>query len=224
MLTLASPNLTPLLATAYGEFREMVARGEATGTPETPLGATRPDLKRYIDFTLGAEGTPAAIKVLHETLAVLPYKFACVLTAVFGLGGFPPLSSLMDERDGPVLRMTWYPPGAIGEINQPHTDIDLFTMLPAASRPGLEVFADGKWVPAGIGRDEVAVLPGEMLEEFGATKAIKHRVVAGKGNERISASLFVNASPELIVRDGIRASDIMKARLDEIRGGGRCND
>lgn len=224
MLTLASPNLTPVLAAAYVEFREMVARGEATGAPETPLGAARPDSKQYVDFILGVGGTPAAIKALHEMLAILPYRFASALTEAFGLGDFPPLGTLIDESDGPVLRMTWYPAGAVGEINQPHTDIDLFTILPAATNPGLEVFADGKWVPAGIGRDEVAVLPGEMLEQLGAAKAIKHRVVAGKGHERISSSLFVNASPRLIFRDGSRASDVMKARLDEIRGSGGCHD
>lgn len=217
MLMLASPAPTALLASAYAEFREMVARGEANGAPETPIGASHADAKLYRDFKLSARGTPPAIRKLHEVLAQLPDRLASDLTAAFGLRDFPHLSALMDNRTGPVLRMTWYSDDGTGEINQPHTDIDLFTILPAATRPGLEVFSEGKWVSVKVANDQIAILPGEMLEQLGAAQATKHRVVAGHDGERISASLFVNASPSMIIRGDTRASDIMNERLDEIR-------
>jgi 2OG-Fe(II) oxygenase superfamily len=224
MLRVSSPGLTPILAAAYGEFRKIVERGEAIGIPETPLGASLPDSKLYRDFRFAAEETPLAIRKLHEMLSQLPDRFAVNLTSAFGLNNFPPLSTLMNKRDGPVLRMTWYPVCAAGEINQAHTDIDLFTILPAATSVGLQVFSDGQWVPLEVGNDEVAVIPGEILEQLGATQAAKHRVFASQGRERISASLFVNASPALIIRGDVRASDLMKERLDCIRRDGGYHD
>ncbi len=195
----------------------MVARGEAIGAPETPLGASHPDTKLYLDFRSAAKETPLAIRTLHEMLSQLPDRFAVNLTAAFGLNNFPPLSTLMDKRDGPVLRMSCYPVGAAGEINQAHTDIDLFTILPAATGVGLQIFSDGQWAPVEVGDDEVAVIPGEILEQLGAVQATKHRVFASQGRERISASLFVNASPALIIRDDVMAGDLMKERLENIR-------
>ena len=108
------------------------------------------------------------------------------------------------------------PRGRIGPVNHHHTDIDLFTVLPAATRPGLQFRSGNGWEVVGVGPSDVIVLPGELLHHFGGLPAAEHRVISD-GSERMSASLFVNADPALHVEGHGRVADLFDARLAAVR-------
>ncbi|HQV04698.1 MULTISPECIES: 2OG-Fe(II) oxygenase family protein [unclassified Novosphingobium] len=217
MLILACPGLAGPLQAAYAEFGEMVHSDDVLpGPPETPPGALQPDPKRYLEFAERATDVPLALVELRRVLIARLDVCARALEEVTTTRLTGPLSLMMDRCDGPVLRMTWYPPGYVGEVNQPHTDIDLFTILPAATQPGLQRRAGDQWLPIAIGKDEVAVMTGEILQELGVAPAIEHRVL-GSGQQRMSVSLFVNADPDLVVRQDFRAGDLMKRRFQSVR-------
>ncbi len=218
VLILDCPRLSEPLQAAYTTFRELLAADGATwGEPETPLGANRADPKRYVEFGSRPSGNvPAVLRDLREIMIELidERRKDLELTVLAGIDR--PLEDLLDRRDGPVLRFTCYPGGYAGEVNQPHTDINLFTLLPAATRPGLEVLSEAAWKPVEPTWFEVLVLPGEILHHLGGSPATKHRVVTD-GHERMSASMFVNADPSLPIRGEGRVSDLFDARLTAVR-------
>jgi isopenicillin N synthase-like dioxygenase len=207
------------LQAGYATFRELIEAGGATwGAPETAVGANSADAKRYMEFGSRASGNvPAALRELRLTLIEVIDEHRKELEAVMLTGIARPLEDLVDRHDGPVLRFTWYPGGCAGEVNQAHTDIDLFTLLPAATRPGLEILSANGWQPVGTGWSEILVLRGEILHHLGGRPATEHRVVTD-GHERISTSLFVNADPSLPTRARGRVGDLFDARLAAVRG------
>lgn len=218
MLVLSCPGLAHVLEAAYAAFKELV-RGSAVafGSPETAIGADRPDPKRYLDF--GSEeraDVPPALGELRRVLCRFVHERCGELEAALLDGADKPLSTLLDQRRGPVLRLSWYPGEQTGSVNHQHTDIDLFTILPAATRPGLECRFGNGWEGVDVGPSEVLVLPGELLHHFGGLPAVEHRVITD-GNERMSASLFVNADPALHVEGHGRVADLFKARLAAVR-------
>jgi|TARA_R110000787_G_scaffold231546_3_gene338925 hypothetical protein len=223
MLQVACPDLAQPLRDAYHLFEKMVHdEGVAWGRPETPPGASRPDPKRYFDFDGRTAGVPAPLLHLRGILLRTVDQCASVLEQTLRIPLDAPLSSMVDQDEGPVLRLTWYPESYVEEINQSHCDIDLFTILPAATRPGLEWRRGSDWSTVQIDANEVVVMPGEILQELGAAEAVTHRVVS-TGEDRISCSLFVNAKPSLLIRENVLAGDLMGERLRAVQRLGNNN-
>lgn len=222
MIVLDSPKIGTVLQAGYEAFRRMLADGECEfGLNEVAIGASHPDAKRYIEF--GAKddaGMPAAVRDLRLQLCNVLNDQLELISTRLPLATGSCLADLIDRTNGPVLRLSWYAAGAVGEVNHPHTDIDLFTMLPQATGPGLQLWASDGWHAANLSSDEVLILPGDMLKHFGGVPAVLHRVVGGDCG-RISASLFVNAEPTLATRQGIEISDIFAQRLTAVRANHR---
>jgi isopenicillin N synthase-like dioxygenase len=127
------------------------------------------------------------------------------------------LAAFLRRAPAPVLRITFYPSDSGREIaNYPHKDIDLITLLPRATEPGLQMALQAGWREIQIDADSVIVLSGEMLELLGGPPAELHRVVGSK--ERISASFFVNASPDELLPNGAKAGAVLKNRLKMMNG------
>ncbi|WP_257541856.1 2OG-Fe(II) oxygenase family protein [Sphingobium sp. CFD-1] len=217
MLNLTVPGLAAPLRAAYAEFREIaLSNAPFLGAAETPLGASSPDPKRYLEFGVQDSDIPETLRALRLFLLGTLDRCAQALEPVLLQPLDTPLRELIDRDTGPILRLSWYPEGYIGEVNQPHTDIDLFTVLPAASTVGLERRVEHAWLPVSIADDEIVVMPGDILHELGAAQAIEHRVFGG-GAERISASLFVNASPSVAIDTNVQAGELLKQRLEAVR-------
>lgn len=218
MLTLRSPGLPRLLTKAYAAFADLVISGAGPfGAAETPVGSKIQDRKRYLEFDASnQDGVPQALRTLRDVLCEAIAINAAELDRSLLPPGRPHIQELLDRQCGPLLRLSLYPAGALGEVNQPHTDIDLFTLLPAATQPGLELMYDGKWLPAIPEQSHILVLPGELLQPFGGPPATLHRVVTG-GVKRISASLFANANPTLNLHGGRRVGDALAERLRQVR-------
>ncbi len=137
-----------------------------------------------------------------------------------------------------ILRLLHYPPvpdGVEPSVMRAaaHEDINLITLLVAASSSGLELLdCDGKWLPVEGSRNAVIVDAGDMLARIcnDHIPATTHRVVnplGGPNVSRYSMPFFMHPRSDAVLscieqcRDGteqpdIKADDFLKQRLDEI--------
>ena len=139
-----------------------------------------------------------------------------------------PLPNMINNSDQTLLRVLHYPPfdgneepGAIRAAA--HGDINLLTILPAASEPGLQVLSKtGEWldVPAEFGNLIVNI--GDMLQEASAGyfPSTIHRVINPVGGatkkSRISLPLFLHPRPDVVLSDRYTADSYLNERLREL--------
>ena len=143
-------------------------------------------------------------------------------------------------RDGnSILRLLHYPPLAEGTDPRcvraaAHEDINLITILVAATTSGLELLdRDGKWLPVETEKNNLIVDAGDMLARITneVIPATTHRVVNpqdGRNEHRYSMPYFIHPNPEAYLTcipscrgEGekyptIRAQDFLMQRLQEI--------
>ena len=138
------------------------------------------------------------------------------------------LPNMIKGSEQTLLRVLHYPPfdgneepGAIRAAA--HGDINLLTILPAASEPGLQVLSKtGEWldVPAEFGHLIVNI--GDMLQEASAGyfPSTIHRVINPVGGatkkSRISLPLFLHPRPDVVLSDRYTADSYLKERLKEL--------
>ena len=128
-----------------------------------------------------------------------------------------------------LFRILHYPPlpsdaeeGAVRAAA--HEDINLITILPAATAPGLQVKdADGNWHMVDIDPGTVVVNVGDMLQEAtgGRLKSTTHQVVnptdiLERNSHRYSSPLFIHPRPEVRLSDKYTAGEYLQERLREI--------
>jgi predicted tellurium resistance membrane protein TerC/isopenicillin N synthase-like dioxygenase len=138
-----------------------------------------------------------------------------------------PLVDMINEKNIP-LRILHYPPlqgdEAEGAIRAAaHEDIDLITVLPVSTQPGLEVQgSNGEWVKVEGDPGTLIINAGDILQEASGHyyKSTKHQVVNPSGENarkpRYSMPMFVNA--KLDARLSARyptAKDYMNERFKE---------
>jgi len=130
----------------------------------------------------------------------------------------------MDERKS-ILRAIHYPPtgpNPNGMRSAAHEDINLITLLPAASAAGLQVLnRTGEWVDAPTDSNLIIVNVGDMLQEFtnGELKSTTHRVVnteEGKLKSRYSMPFFFHPKESMVLSDRYTAGSYLDQRLREI--------
>jgi isopenicillin N synthase-like dioxygenase len=139
-----------------------------------------------------------------------------------------PLPRVIDGSPHTLLRILHYPP-LVGDEEEgavraaAHEDINLITLLVAATAPGLQVCdTQGQWrdVPADPGT--VVVNAGDMLEMAtnGYYRSTPHRVVnpegVGAARPRLSMPLFLHPWPEVRLSDRHTAGSYLDERLREI--------
>ena len=137
-------------------------------------------------------------------------------------------------RDGnSVLRIIHYPPlaerlpeGAIRAAA--HEDINLLTVLPVSTKPGLELLTrDGEWLAVEVPADTMVCDTGDMMQLLTGRRlpATTHRVVNPKGQDagaRLSMPFFLHPHPDAVLcprtadRPAVRTRDYFHARLREI--------
>lgn len=130
-----------------------------------------------------------------------------------------------------VLRVIHYPDVGGAEPGQvraaAHEDINLLTVLPAATRPGLEILArDGRWVAVDTPPGCMVCDTGDMMQYLtgGRVPATTHRVVnppEGGDGGRYSMPFFLHPAPEAVLAPfaggapPVRAHDFLLQRLRE---------
>jgi isopenicillin N synthase-like dioxygenase len=143
-----------------------------------------------------------------------------------------PLTKMIDCCQETLLRVLHYPPllgdeepGAVRAAA--HGDINLLTILPAATEPGLQVLGkDNAWydVPCDFGLLIVNI--GDMLEEASGHyyPSTVHRVLnpVGEGakKSRISMPLFLHPRREIVLSERYTVGSYFEERMRELSRNG----
>ncbi len=141
-----------------------------------------------------------------------------------------PLPKMIEGCEQTLLRVLHYPPlsgqekpGAVRAAA--HGDINLLTLLPAATEPGLQVLGmDGEWqdVPCDFGLLIVNI--GDMLEEASGKyyPSTVHRVLnptgEGRFKPRISLPLFLHPNRNVVLSERYTVERYFNERMRELRG------
>jgi isopenicillin N synthase-like dioxygenase len=199
-----------LVETAAGEdradWKEML-NWSAPLPPDHPLRRRHP--LAYPEGVLPEEVVPGITAVLrrfHDTMADFQRRFLRLIAVALGAH-----EDVFEEmvREGPTLTralryppMAEAPPGGHGWAAA-HADINLITVLPRATGPGLEVWVGGQWQPVVPTEDRLIINTGLMLERLsnGRLPSGWHRVIApaGRQEERISVVQFCHPRPSTIL-------------------------
>ena len=138
------------------------------------------------------------------------------------------LPEMVRESDKQLLRVLHYPP--LTEDMEPcavraaaHEDINLITLLPSATEPGLQVKDNfGNWYDVPCDPGSIIVNAGDMLQlaSGGYFRSTTHRVVnpvgAGSKKSRFSLPLFIHPRKDVYLGDGLTAEAYLSQRLLEI--------
>jgi isopenicillin N synthase-like dioxygenase len=139
-----------------------------------------------------------------------------------------PLSEMIAGSRRTLLRVLHYPP--IDDDADPsalrasaHEDINLLTLLPAGTAPGLEIErAPGVWRDVAAEPGDIVVNAGDMLQTAsgGFYRSTTHRVVNPAGDarrtSRYSMPFFLHPRPEIRLSEGRTAGEYLDERLAEI--------
>ncbi|HJV33215.1 MAG TPA: 2-oxoglutarate and iron-dependent oxygenase domain-containing protein [Patescibacteria group bacterium] len=200
----------------------------------TPFGVEHakddpnPDLKEFWHVRATDDGLPAEVprfgalcRYLSRQLSHLGNQ---VLDHVGGYLGKPQGFFREWIKGGSSLtRIIHYPEiaeGAKGIRSAAHEDINLITLLPAATAPGLEIKTrDGEWIAIDNPPDSIIVNAGDMLQMHtaGRIRSATHRVVNLPGR-RFSIPHFVHPRADVVLREEppLTAGEYLKQRLIEI--------
>ncbi|MGQ5523237.1 2OG-Fe(II) oxygenase family protein [Chitinimonas sp. PSY-7] len=182
-------------------------------------GRIPPGLRQDVLAYFGV-ATALASELLGWIEAALPVEVAASLSE--------PLSDMVLGSSNTLLRMLYYPPlsgeeapGALRAAE--HEDINLITLLPSATEPGLEVCdRQGRWHAVSYEDGALVVNVGDMLQE--ATQhwlpSTPHRVVNPTGEWArqpcISAPLFLHPRGDVVLSPRYTAADYLHERLCEL--------
>lgn len=238
-----------LVREAYGEWERFFAspaKHDYTFDPraqdgyfpylsENAKGRHQKDLKEFFHVypkTRLPEGVSDRTRALYDSLSALAGELLALIEdhmpdearAHLSM----PLREMVEGSPRILLRILNYPPltgaeeqGAIRAAA--HEDINLITLLVAATEPGLQVCdTRGAWhdVPSDPGN--VVINAGDMLQMAtgGFFRSTSHRVVnpAGEsaGRSRLSMPLFLHPWPEVRLSDTHTAGSYLEERLREI--------
>ncbi len=149
------------------------------------------------------------------------------------LGKQPPFFRSMVQDGNSVLRVINYPdlggPAPAGAIRAAqHEDINLMTVLPASTQPGLELMTrEGKWIPVMTPPDVMVCDTGDMMQLLtaGRLPSTTHRVVNPEGADggRLSMPFFLHPHPDHVITpmkagygSPVTAKEFLLRRLREI--------
>lgn len=140
-----------------------------------------------------------------------------------------PLAQCANKSEKTLFRLLHYPPTRVFGLNAalmeraaPHEDINLITLLPAATNPGLQVKdLAGNWHDVEADMGSIVVNVGDMLMEAtdGLLPSTTHRVVADHAafkNSRYSMPLFLHPRPEVRLSPKYTAGEYLTERLIQL--------
>ncbi len=200
---------------------------------ETAQGQTQADLKEFFHLY---DWTPLPAGFSDRTQQLQQQLQAIAATVLNGLeAALPetvqqalsmPLSAMVQNSSQTLLRLIHYPPlpadrGAAMRAAA-HADINLLTLLPAATAAGLEVQdRQGQWHAVPLQANSLVVNIGDMLTlaSQGYYRSTPHRVVNPVGiqsrRSRLSMPFFLHPRPEVRLGDRT-AQAVLQERLREL--------
>jgi isopenicillin N synthase-like dioxygenase len=216
-------------------FDPQVQSGYFPLQTEQAKGHTTPDLKEFfhvypdhplpagmsdVTWQLFAQFQQLATELLDWVEQQAPPAIRATFTQ--------PLSAMIANSQETLLRLLHYPP--LPAVIPPravraaaHEDINLITLLPAATAVGLELLdPQGQWQPVRCDRTDLVINVGDMLQlaSQGYYRSTTHRVVNPPGSagqqSRLSMPFFLHPRPEVILAAGKTARQYLQERLREI--------
>ena len=202
---------------------------------ENAKGRTQKDLKEFFHVypaTRLPEAVSDGTRKLYGSLSALAGELLALiedhLPEEDRAGLSMPLRKMVDGSPRILLRILNYPPltgeeehGAIRAAA--HEDINLITLLVAATEPGLQVCdTRGVWYDVPSDPGNVVINAGDMLQMAtgGFFRSTSHRVVNPSGESaarsRLSMPLFLHPWPEVRLSDTHTAGSYLEERLREI--------
>jgi len=139
-----------------------------------------------------------------------------------------PLHKMIENSPQTMFRIINYPPLKGNEHPSSiraaaHEDINLITLLPAATASGLQVQdVNDNWHEVPLDPGMIAVNAGDMLQECtnGYYKSTTHRVTNPEGEDRktarLSMPLFLHPNSEVKLSQKYTAGTYLKERLEEL--------
>jgi isopenicillin N synthase-like dioxygenase len=184
-----------------------------------PWGRIPPATKE-ISFLMCNALTKLAAELLQWIENFLPQHVAQQLSM--------PLQQMINDSPNTLLRILHYPPinahvesGAVRAA--PHEDINLITLLPAATAPGLEVLdITNNWHSVTCDPGNIVVNVGDMLQMCTQQyyKSTTHRVINPtkqvENTSRFSMPLFLHPQPNVYLAKNCTAEEYLNERLREI--------
>jgi len=138
-----------------------------------------------------------------------------------------PLNQMIADSRNTLLRILHYPPlvaqreeGAVRAA--PHEDINLITLLPTATAPGLEVLdRQGNWHAVTCDPGSIVVNVGDMLQKCTENyyKSTTHRVTnptLAENASRYSMPFFLHGRDDVLLSKTETYVDCLNQRLKEI--------
>ena len=200
---------------------------------ESAKDSDEKDIKEYFHFYTWGQ-CPEDLREELMTYYRAAHDFAATMLSWIEQQSLPaladgysePLSDMIVGSDMTLLRILHYPPLTGNESAvraAPHEDINLLTILPVASAPGLQVLGtDGNWneVPCDI--NQVVVNTGDMLQEAsqGYFPSTTHRVInpleEDMQESRMSLPIFLHPRPEVVLSARYTAESYLNERLQEL--------
>lgn len=184
-----------------------------------------PDLKEFYQVSSNNEYRNDFHSKLRSLFREMDMMAETIMSGISSfLGKSPDIIGNYDERKT-ILRAIHYPPTGYnpsGQRSAPHEDINLITLLPAASAKGLQILDNnGDWISAPTDPNLIIVNVGDMLQELSNKqfKSTTHRVIntkEGEYNSRYSLPFFFHPKEELILSERYTAGSYLDERLAEI--------
>lgn len=208
-------------------------RGYYPMKSENAKGFEKKDLKEffhlYPDMHLGQNHGASDMWNLYTNMANIGQQLLKMIDENSEVKFSVPLDEMAEQSPQTLLRILHYPPIGADEDGAvraaAHEDINLITLLPAATYPGLQVkAADGSWVFADmhVPKDAIIVNAGDMLQEAsnGYFKSTTHRVVnptgLGATISRYSMPMFIHPHSEVRLSEKYTAGEYLDERLREL--------
>lgn len=201
---------------------------------ENAKGYSAKDLKEFYhfyraDYERRAHFLPAAVWTSYRLTQGLDRVADAVLDALDTVlpDTVKALTPMTVGSPNTLLRALHYPalPAVLDEPSAvraaPHADINLITLLPAATAPGLQVKTlDGTWIDVDTNPGEIILNVGDMLQEVssGFLKSTEHRVVNPQDENisRYSLPYFIHPRSEVRLSDRYTAEEYLNERLKEL--------
>ncbi len=202
---------------------------------ENAKNSTYSDLKEFYHFYPHGQQPPEmrelSLKLYHELnhmAAILLQWIENYLPVEVSSQLSMPLRDMSTHSVNTLLRILHYPPldtqteaGAVRAAA--HEDINLITLLPAATAPGLEVLdMHDHWHAVSCNPGNIVVNVGDMLQRCTQNyyRSTTHRVVNPcdtlENNSRYSMPLFLHPRPDVLLTKDCTAQEYLNERLKEI--------
>ncbi len=198
---------------------------------EQAKGHTVPDLKEFFhlySWTNLPTGMSDLTWQLYNQLSQLATELLGWVEQFSPTSFTEPLGDMINNSQETLLRLIHYPPllnttppGAIRAAA--HEDINLITLLPAATAMGLELLTpQQKWISVPCNPGDLVINGGDMLQmaSGGYFRSATHRVVNPEGematSSRFSMPLFLHPRREVVLSGTTTARAYLLERLAEI--------